>query len=260
MPPIQVQHAAQSFAGRTIFRDVTFDVAEGEIFAVLGGSGCGKSTLLRQMVGLLPPGAGRIALQGRDPREGLHGEVGVLFQSAALFGNMTLLENVMLPLAVHTDLPRAGREAVAMARLARVGLADAAGLRPDEASGGMAKRAGIARALALEPRLLFLDEPSAGLDPVTAAGLDRLILDLRRENATTCVVVTHELASIHAIADRCLMLDRDAQGVIALGPPAALRDSADPRVHAFFHREPPPAGAVHREPPPAGVVGRGRGA
>ena len=243
-PVVHAEALSQSFGGRPVFRDVSFDVHPGEVFAILGGSGCGKSTLLRQVVGLLRPTAGRVTLLGRDPALGLHGEVGVLFQGAALFGSMTLLENVMLPLEAHTRLPREGREAVALAGLARVGLAEAAGLRPGEISGGMAKRAGIARALALEPAVLVLDEPSAGLDPVTAAGLDRLVLDVRAELGTTCVMVTHELASIAAVADRCLMLDRRAQGAIALGTPAALRDGEDPRVRAFFRREPPPPGDI----------------
>jgi phospholipid/cholesterol/gamma-HCH transport system ATP-binding protein len=164
--------------------------------------------------------------------------IGVMFQGGALFGSMTLLENVMLPLEMHTDLRPRAREAIARVKLGLVGLADSASLLPAEISGGMAKRAAIARALALDPPLLFLDEPSAGLDPVTSAGLDRLILGLRRDLGTTFVVVTHELASILAIADRCIMLDRTAQGVVAEGDPRRLREESDnPVVHAFFHRE-----------------------
>ncbi len=232
---------SQSFGARIVYRDVSFEVARGEVFAVLGGSGCGKTTLLKQAIGLLPPRAGRVEVLGHDiyrDGEAVRRRFGVMFQSGALFGSLSLLENVMLPLQMYTDLPLEGREMVARVKLGLVGLADAAGLVPAEISGGMAKRAAIARALALDPPLLFLDEPSAGLDPVTSAGLDRLILDLRRDLGTTFVVVTHELASILAIADRCIMLDRAAQGIVAEGDPRRLKaESAVPIVHAFFHRE-----------------------
>jgi phospholipid/cholesterol/gamma-HCH transport system ATP-binding protein len=206
---------------------------------------------MKQLIGLLTPTAGRITVRGQviagpgagKARAALHHDIGVMFQSGALFGSMTLLENVMLPLEVFTDLPPEGRAAVARVKLALVGLADAASLMPAEISGGMAKRAGIARAMAMDPPLLFLDEPSAGLDPITSAGLDQLILALRRDLGATFVVVTHELASIMAIADRCLMLDRaafpDAGGVIAEGDPRRLREeSTHPTVRAFFRREP----------------------
>ena len=236
---------AQRFANRWIYRDVGFEVAYGDVFVILGGSGCGKSTLLRQCIGLLPPTAGHVQLLGCDittatPRAlaGVLRRIGVTFQSGALFGSMTLLENVMLPLEMHTDLPPAARRRVARLKLGLVGLANSAALLPAEISGGMAKRAAIARALALDPPLLLLDEPSAGLDPVTSAGIDALILELRRDLGLTFVVVTHELASILSIADRCIMLDHDAKGVIAAGDPRRLRDeSTHPKVHAFFRRE-----------------------
>ena len=232
---------AQRFGERTVFRDVTFSVRRGDVFAILGGSGCGKSTLLRQLIGLLTPTAGHASVLGLDiatDLERIRHQIGVLFQSGALFGSLSLLENVMLPLQTLTSLPPDACAAIARIKLAQVGLAEAAALRPAEVSGGMAKRAGIARALALDPPLLFLDEPSAGLDPVTSAGLDKLILQLRDTLGATFVVVTHEVQSIMTIADRCLMLDREAQGVVAEGNPHALaRDSTVPAVRGFFQRQ-----------------------
>jgi phospholipid/cholesterol/gamma-HCH transport system ATP-binding protein len=238
---ISVENATQRFGERTIFKDVTFDIKQGEVFVILGGSGCGKSTLLRQMIGLLHPTAGKITVAGHDVVNDITAvrrQIGVMFQSGALFGSMNLLENISLPLAVFTDLPAAARRDIARMKLALVGLADAALRLPAEISGGMAKRAAIARALALDPPILLLDEPSAGLDPITSAGLDRLILDLRATLGATFVVVTHELQSILAIADRCVMLDRQAAGMIALGQPRELKaHSTIPMVRAFFNRE-----------------------
>lgn len=254
---IRVTDVAQRFGPRMIFRDVSFVVHTGEVFVILGGSGSGKSTLMRQLIGLLRPTAGGIEIFGRTitgndadaAREEVQRRIGVMFQSGALFGSMTLLENVMLPLEMFTDLPPDAREAVARMKLGLVGLGDAADLMPAEISGGMARRAGIARAMALDPPVLFLDEPSAGLDPITSAGLDKLILDLRQDLGATFVVVTHELASILTIADRCIMLERsaypDAGGAIAEGDPRVLRDtSTHPIVRAFFRRELPAAVAA----------------
>ncbi|HEX3349424.1 MAG TPA: ATP-binding cassette domain-containing protein [Acetobacteraceae bacterium] len=240
-PALRAIGLGEAFGDRLVFKDVSFEVAFGEVFVILGGSGSGKSTLLRQAIGLLPPSEGRVEVLGHD----MYGErgdvlrrIGVMFQSGALFGSMTLLQNVMLPLQLYADLPPPAMAEVGLVKLGLVGLADAADLRPAEISGGMAKRAAIARALALDPPLLFLDEPSAGLDPITSAGLDKLILDLRRDLGTTFVVVTHELESILTIADRCIMLDRSTHGIVAEGDPRKLKaESTHPLVHAFFNRE-----------------------
>ena len=244
-PVIRAEHLTAAFGPRVLFRDVSFEVRRGEVFVILGGSGCGKSTLLKLMIGLVPPAAGRVSILGTDvwSAEGadqlaLLRRIGVMWQQGALFGSQTLLENVEMPLAEHTRLSPAARAEVARAKLGLVGLSEAAERLPSEVSGGMLKRAGIARALALDPPILLLDEPSAGLDPITSAGLDALIQDLARSLGTTFVVVTHELASILAIGDRCIMLDRDAQGMIAEGDPRRLRDeSTHPTVRAFFRRE-----------------------
>jgi phospholipid/cholesterol/gamma-HCH transport system ATP-binding protein len=242
---VQAEGLAMAFGSNTLFRDVSFEVRRGEVFVILGGSGCGKSTLLKLLIGLYPPTAGEIRILGEDlgradnrDRRAILAHLGVMWQSGALFGSMTLLENVMLPLEEHTRLPRAAREEVARVKLGLVGLSEAEGRLPAEISGGMAKRAGIARAMALDPPLLFLDEPSAGLDPITSAGLDKLIRELARDLGTTFVVVTHELQSILAIGDRCIMLDKAAKGMIATGDPRVLRDTAThPTVRAFFRRE-----------------------
>jgi phospholipid/cholesterol/gamma-HCH transport system ATP-binding protein len=242
---IRVEDLAARFDGRTIFEGVGFEVRRGEVFVILGGSGCGKSTLLKHMIGLYPPAEGRIEILGEDiaalegaARRALLRRIGVMWQSGALFGSLTLEGNIEVPLEEHTSLPAEARALVARAKLGLVGLADAAGRLPAEISGGMAKRAGIARAMALDPPILFLDEPSAGLDPVTSAGLDALIKQLARDLGTTFVVVTHELQSILAIGDRCIMLDKDAKGMIAEGDPRRLREeSTHPTVRAFFRRE-----------------------
>jgi phospholipid/cholesterol/gamma-HCH transport system ATP-binding protein len=237
---IRVSGVAVGFGGQVLLENIDFNVRRGEIFAVLGSSGSGKSTLLRHMIGLDVPMRGEILVDGRPPRLGSRmPDCGVLFQSGALFGSMTLGENVALPLRTWTDLTPREIDVVVQSKLRLVGLGGFENHMPSELSGGMRKRAGIARALALEPALVYLDEPSAGLDPITSAELDELLLTLNRGLGTTLVVVTHELPSIFAIAERCIMLDRDAKGPIALGAPADLRDhSRDPRVVAFFNRKP----------------------
>lgn len=228
--------------GETILQEhASFRVERGEVFAILGGSGCGKSTLLRYLIGLDQPMAGSIEIDGLGAPNLEVGRppFGVMFQSGALFGSMTVGENVALGLEQWTALPPNAVKAIVLAKLKLVGLEGAIGKFPAEISGGMKKRAAIARAMVLEPDLLFLDEPSAGLDPVSAAELDELILTLNRLLGMTVVVVTHELPSIFKIASRCIMLDRASRSIIADGEPARLRDeSEDPRVRQFFRREP----------------------
>ena len=246
---IAVEGLTIGYGETVIQKDLNFEVRRGEVFVILGGSGCGKSSLLKNMIGLDRPIAGRVLFDGEDivtaegeDRLRLLRKFGVMYQSGALFGSMNVLENVRLPLDEFTDIGPAEKELVAAAKLNQVGLLPAAARKPSALSGGMQKRAGIARAMALDPGILFLDEPSAGLDPITSAGLDQTIRELSRGLGITFVVVTHELQSIYAIADRCIMLDARTRTMIAEGRPSELRDhSDDPYVRQFFLRQAEPA-------------------
>ena len=243
-PIIGVEGLTAGYGETIILKDVTFQVLPGEVLVIVGGSGCGKSTLFKHMIGLLHPAAGRVSIEGIDVHKAqgsdlarLRRSYGVMFQRPALLGSMTVGENLILPLEEHTDLsPRLIRQVVGM-KLSMVQLAGYQNHAPSELSGGMQKRAGLARAMILDPRVLFFDEPAAGLDPITMAELDSLIVSINRSLGTTMVIVTHELASIYTIAHRVVMLDKSARGIIAVGSPQELaRRDDDPRIFNFFHR------------------------
>ena len=219
-----------------LLEHATFEIMPSEIFGILGRSACGKSTLMRALIGLETPLAGDVAIAGHPGPGGQPG-FGVMFQQGALFGSMTLAENVAFALERWTSLPADAIAAIVRAKLRLVGLEDARHVLPTALSGGMRKRAAIARAIALEPALVFLDEPSSGLDPITSAEIDRLIVTLARDLGLTVVIVTHELASISAIVDRCIVLDRESRSIIAAGRPSELAASTIPRVRHFFARE-----------------------
>ena len=245
-PAISVRHLRMGYGSRVLLDDASFDVQRGEILVILGGSGCGKSSLMKNIIGLYEPMSGDIQITGKSiltataaEKAQLQRSLGVMYQSGALFGSLTVLENVRFPLDQFTDLGMPSKNLTARMLLRQVEMGHAESLMPGELSGGMLKRAGIARAMALGCDILMLDEPSAGLDPITAANLDRTILTLRKSLGFTFVVVTHELQSIFTIADRAIMLDPISRSIIAEGRPADLRDrSTDPRVRQFFNRQP----------------------
>jgi phospholipid/cholesterol/gamma-HCH transport system ATP-binding protein len=243
-PRIEVRHLDMIFGDYVVQRDVSCSIQSGEIFIIMGGSGCGKSTLLKHLIGLVEPAAGDVFYDGEsflgadpDRRMAIMRRIGVLFQSGALWSSMTLAENVALPIAQYTKLkPPEIAELVAV-KLALVGLRGFEEFYPSEISGGMRKRAGLARAMALDPDILFFDEPSAGLDPISSKHLDDLILELRASLGATIVIVTHELASIFAIGDNSVFLDAQTRTAIAHGNPRQLRDECEiPTVRNFLMR------------------------
>ena len=240
---IEIRALTMAYGGYVIQRDLSFHIAKGDIFVVMGGSGCGKSTLLKQMIGLNRPAAGAILYEGEDywaatpeAQAARRQRFGVLFQAGALWSSLTLAENVALPLREFTQLPADVIEDITAYKLALVGLAGYERFYPSEISGGMKKRAGLARAIALDPEILFFDEPSAGLDPLSSRRLDDLILELRETLGSTVVLVTHELPSIFAIANDAVFLDADTRTMIAQGSPQALLREGPEKVRRFLSR------------------------
>ena len=243
-PHITVQNLTMAYGSFLIQRDLDFVINRGDIFIIMGGSGCGKSTLLRHMIGLKSPAKGDVLFEGKSfwkadttHRNQVMRRFGVLFQSGALWSSMTLAENIALPLEEYTELdPKQIREVVSL-KLALVGLAGFEEFYPSEVSGGMQKRAGLARAMAMDPDILFFDEPSAGLDPISSKRLDDLILELRDSLGATVVVVTHELASIFAIATNSVFLDAETKTMLAVGNPNTLvKESPNPKIRQFLTR------------------------
>ena len=241
---VEVRDLTIGYGGRIVLEKLNFSIAPGEIVCIMGNSGCGKSTLLKHIIGLYEPMKGDIFIRGKSivtaeeaEKKAIMRSFGVTYQGGALFGSMTVAENVEFPLREYTGLAAEARMKIVEEKLELVGLAGFGSFMPAELSGGMRKRAGLARALALEPDLLFFDEPSAGLDPVSSADLDRMILKLREDTGATIVVVTHELDSIFAIGDRALMLDKERRTIVADDTPEnLLKKSSDPWVRNFMNR------------------------
>ena len=242
---ISVRDLRVQYGAREVLHGISFEIPAGETFVILGGSGSGKSTLLRTLVGLEHPSGGEIRIHGKNygaiaeaEREEILKKMGMSFQQGALFGSMTVGENVALPFREHTQLDESTIEIMVRLKLDQVGLTGFDNYMPAQLSGGMRKRAAIARALAMDPEILFFDEPSAGLDPIIAAGIDELILKLKKAFRMTIVVVTHELASAFLIADRMILIDKGV--IVANGTTAELRESRHPRVRQFLDRVPEP--------------------
>jgi phospholipid/cholesterol/gamma-HCH transport system ATP-binding protein len=245
-PMISLQELRVSYSGREILHGISFDVQRGETLVILGGSGSGKSTLLRTLVGLETPTSGKVWIRGKDffaisdeDRDEIRKRLGMSFQGGALFGSMTVGDNVALPLREHTKLEDSTVEIMVRLKLDQVGLSGFESFYPAQLSGGMKKRAAVARALAMDPEILFFDEPSAGLDPIIAAGIDQLILELKKAFHMTIIVVTHELASAFLIADRMVLINKG--DLIAMGTVQEMRNSKHPKVRQFLDRVPEPA-------------------
>ncbi len=241
---IKVRNLTARYGEKTILDEVSFDVFPGERFIVIGGSGCGKSTLMKHMIGLESPYSGSVVVDGTDISACSDDEfhhflikIGVLFQNSALIGSMTLAENIALPILEYTSLPHVIVEKMVRLKLHMVDLDGYENYLPSELSGGMKKRAGLARALALNPKILFLDEPTAGLDPITSSEIDELVLRINQNFGTTMIIVTHELDSIFKVGQRVILLDKQTFGIIAQGNPTELKnDISHPLVHRFFNR------------------------
>ncbi len=267
-PMISLRDLRVSYGGREILHGITFDVQQGETLVILGGSGSGKSTLLRTLVGLEKPSSGEVWIHGKNfaaisdaERNEIRRRLGMSFQGGALFGSMTVGENVALPLREHTKLEPSTVEIMVRMKLDQVGLSGFEHFLPSQLSGGMKKRAAVARAMAMDPEILFFDEPSAGLDPIIAAGIDQLILELKKAFHMTIIVVTHELASAYLIADRVVLIDKG--DVVAMGTVQEMHNSNHPRVRQFLDRVPEPAVAQELDylqmlTEPASKQGEGR--
>jgi phospholipid/cholesterol/gamma-HCH transport system ATP-binding protein len=245
-PMISIRDLRVAYSGREILHGITFDVMKGETLVILGGSGSGKSTLLRTLVGLEKPTSGEVWMAGKNfaqisdaERDEIRKRIGMSFQGGALFGSMSVGENVSLPLREHTQLEESTIDIMVRLKLDQVGLSGFEQFMPSQLSGGMKKRAAVARALAMDPEILFFDEPSAGLDPIIAAGIDQLILELKKAFHMTIIVVTHELASAFLIADRMVLINKG--DVVALGTAKEMQNSTHPKVRQFLDRIPEPA-------------------